>query len=346
MKRVLTIATMVSLGVLSSLNAAGTAASTDISNTATLDYKVGSVDQAQLSASDAGFKVDRKIDLTVANKDTGKKVSVVPSAVEQVLTYDIVNTGNDTDTYALSAVQADGSNGATDDFDPIDGSCKIYDGSTEVSSIALAPDATKTITVKCTIPDAGSPTVQDNQEASVWLLAEVTGRTKANDDVDDPAVVQDVFADGTSAGGFSSDSSFDGKHSDIGTYHVATANMTITKTSMVTSDPVTEASGATEPHRIPGATVRYCFTVDNTGSESATGVAITDDMSLDGKENMTYVQSGMVVQDISTACDCAAITDTSGTKSGNDVTIDLDTITGSDTPETSRACAYIETTIN
>ncbi|MCH9739403.1 MAG: hypothetical protein K0U38_00985 [Epsilonproteobacteria bacterium] len=346
MKQVLTIAAMLSVGALGTLQAAGTAASTDISNTATLDYSVGSVAQTQLSASDAGFKVDRKIDLTVANTDTGKKVNVVPSATEQVLTYTIQNTGNDTDTYALSTVQADGSNGATDEFDPTAASCKIYDGASEITSVTLAADATKTLSVKCDIPAAGDPTVKDTQEASVWLLAEVTGRTKANDIADDPAIVQDVYADGVSAGSLTSDVSYDGKHSDVGTYHVATANMTIIKSSIVTNDPIKQAGGATEAHRIPGATVRYCFTVDNTGSSEASGVHVTDDMSTDGKANMTYVKSGMQLQDITTACSCAGIVDTSGTKSGNNVDIDLTTVTGSDTPATSRACAYIEATIN
>ncbi len=346
MKRILTIATVISLGALESLSAAGTAASTDISNTATLDYKVGTVNQTQLSASDTGFKVDRKIDLTVANTDAGKQITVVPSATEQVLTYTIENTGNDTDTYNLSTIQADGSNGASDDFDATDGSCKIYDGASEISSITLASDASKTITVKCNIPAAGDPTVQDTQESSVWLLAEITGRTKANDEADDPAVVQDVYADAASAGSLSSDSAYDGKHSDVGTYHVATANMTISKTSIVIKDPITEAGGAGEAHRIPGATVRYCFTVDNAGSTDASGVHVGDDMSTDGKANMSYVKSGMILQNIDTACDCANIADESGGKSGDNVDIDLTTITGSATPETSRACAYIETTIN
>lgn len=346
MRQILTIATVVSMGLLSTLQAAGTAASTDITNTATLDYKVGTIDQTQLSASDAGFKVDRKIDFTVANTDLAKQVNVVPASTEQALTYTIENTGNDTETYNLSLVQANGSNGASDDFDPTAASCTIYNGATAVTSVNLAPDGTVTLTVKCDIPVAGTPTVQDQQTASLWLLAEVNGRTKANDVADDPAAVQDVFADDASAGSLSSDSGFDGKHSGIGTYHVATASMTIVKSSMVITDPVVAAGGAASAHRIPGATVRYCFQVDNTGSANADNVHITDDMSVNGKENMTYVKSGMQRQNISSACNCAALSDTSGTLTGNDVDINLISVTGSSTPATSRACAYIEATID
>ena len=52
------------------------------------------------------------------------------------------------------------------------------------------------------------------------------------------------------------------------------------------------------------------------------------------------------MQSISTACDCPAITDTSGSISGTDVTINLGMITGTGVMATSRACAYIEAIID
>ena len=120
-------------------------------------------------------------------------------------------------------------------------------------------------------------------------------------------------------------------------------NMSISKTSIVTNDPV---NGATNPKRIPGATIRYCFRVDNTGEGSADNVTIDDSLTGSGRDNLTYVNSGRVIQSISTACDCPAITDTSGSISGTDVTISLGTITGTGAIATSRACAYIEATID
>jgi len=123
----------------------------------------------------------------------------------------------------------------------------------------------------------------------------------------------------------------------------AMPNMSINKTSIVTNDPV---NGAINPKRIPGATIRYCFTVDNTGEGDADNVTIDDSLTGSGKDNLTYVNSGRVIQSISTACDCPAIVDTSGSISGTDVTIDLGRITGTGATATSRACAYIETTIN
>jgi len=123
----------------------------------------------------------------------------------------------------------------------------------------------------------------------------------------------------------------------------AMPNMSINKTSIVTNDPV---NGTVNPKRIPGATIRYCFTVDNTGEGNADNVTIDDSLVGLGRDNLTYVKSGGVVQSISTACDCPAITDTSGSISGTDVTISLGTITGTGDTDHSRACAYIEATIN
>lgn len=342
MKNIFSMVTLLSLGLITSLTAGGTAPNISVSNSATLNYTVSGVSQTELSASDGGFVVDRKIDLTVANTITGKTINVTPNTTGQILTYTVANLGNDSETFDLTVVHADNSNGASDDFNTL--SCKIFDGANEITSLTLIADGSKSIDVKCAIPTAGTPTVQDDQTSKVWLVATVNGRTKANDNVDDPLVVQDVFADGASADSYSSDSSFDGKHSDMGTYHVATAKLDISKTSVVIKDPVTEDSGATKPHRIPGATVRYCFQVDNTGSSDAAGVHISDDLSLTNRDKLTYIKSGKVLQDITTPCDCAGITDTSGGITGSTVDIDLGTVTSN--TATARACAYIETTIN
>jgi surface protein len=120
-------------------------------------------------------------------------------------------------------------------------------------------------------------------------------------------------------------------------------DMQITKTSIVLDDPV---NGTTNPKRIPGATIRYCFTVDNTGDGDAEDATISDSLTGDGKDNLTYVQSGSVVQDISTACDCAALTTTNGSLSGDDVTIVIGDISGTSDTAHSRGCAYIETTLH
>jgi len=132
-----------------------------------------------------------------------------------------------------------------------------------------------------------------------------------------------------------------GQTNSVTDSNTAMPDMHITKTSIVVADGM----NATYPKRIPGATIRYCFTVDNTGEGNADNVKINDSLAGNGKDNLTYVQSGKVIQDIATACDCGAIADTSGSISGTDVTINIGTLTGTGATATSRGCAYIETTV-
>ncbi|HMO74812.1 MAG TPA: proprotein convertase P-domain-containing protein [Sphingopyxis sp.] len=54
-----------------------------------------------------------------------------------------------------------------------------------------------------------------------------------------------------------------------------TTNLAITKTSSIVSDPV---NGTTNPKAIPGATMRYCILVTNTGGATATAIAISDSL--------------------------------------------------------------------
>jgi uncharacterized repeat protein (TIGR01451 family) len=119
-------------------------------------------------------------------------------------------------------------------------------------------------------------------------------------------------------------------------------NMHISKSSIVIDDPV---NGTSNPKRIPGATIRYCFTVDNTGDGDADSVQIHDSLTGSGRDNLHYEQSGSLVQSISTACNCAAITTTNGTISGTDVTITVGELKGTGDISHSRGCAYIKATI-
>jgi uncharacterized repeat protein (TIGR01451 family) len=47
----------------------------------------------------------------------------------------------------------------------------------------------------------------------------------------------------------------------------------IAKTSSVVSDPI---NGTTDPKAIPGATMRYCILVTNSGSGTATSINVAD----------------------------------------------------------------------
>lgn len=84
------------------------------------------------------------------------------------------------------------------------------------------------------------------------------------------------------------------------------ANLSVTKISSVLSDGVS----ASNPKAIPGATIRYCITVTNNGSGTATSVSAADNLPT----NLTYVVGSML----------------SGTNCGNATTVEDDDAAGAD----------------
>ncbi|WP_395332545.1 proprotein convertase, P [Novosphingobium sp. BL-8H] len=72
--------------------------------------------------------------------------------------------------------------------------------------------------------------------------------------------------------------------------------LAVSKTSSVVSDPV---SGTNNPKAIPGATVRYCILVANTGSSAATSVTASDPIP----STLTYIAGS-----ITSGSDCASAT--------------------------------------
>ena len=110
-------------------------------------------------------------------------------------------------------------------------------------------------------------------------------------------------------------------------------NLSIMKSSIVTKDLI----NSTQAKRIPGATIRYCFTVDNNGEGSADDVNIKESLTGSNQEKLSYVKSGKTVQDLSETCDCKNISDSSGTIDGNEVNINSTLL-----EVNKRICAYIE----
>jgi hypothetical protein len=91
----------VSLLLGQSAYAAGTAANALVTNNVTVDYQVSSVPQTQLTSS-AAFRVDNKIRMSIGITDD----TVIPGQIDQVLTYVITNTGNNTQGYALTVANS------------------------------------------------------------------------------------------------------------------------------------------------------------------------------------------------------------------------------------------------
>ena len=115
----------------------------------------------------------------------------------------------------------------------------------------------------------------------------------------------------------------DGVESDRDGFEVSSAALEITKVATVLDDPF---NGTTFPKAIPGATVEYVITVENTGTEDADNVVITD--AIDTDVNMIFdFYGGHDVEIVNnlvtvTPCDVENLADSDGCGlSGQDLTI-------------------------
>ena len=272
--------------------AAGTTAGTTITNQVTLDYKVGGIDQNQVTASDS-FTVDRKVNLLVT--ENGSTTSVSPGQLAAVTAFSVTNSSNAPLDLALAVTQLSGgsaAHGGTDNYDVTGPKMYVdtningnYDPGTDVEITyldQLAADDSKTVFVVADIPlgrstgdVAGIRLTATASEATAAgsLVSTITQTSGAN-----TAGVDTVFAD-TAAGG---NVQRDGIHFAEDDYTILAAALTATKTSRVISDPF---NGSTDPKMIPGAVVEYCIAVANAaGSATATGVNVSDELP----EETTY----------------------------------------------------------
>jgi uncharacterized repeat protein (TIGR01451 family) len=259
--------------------AEGTQAGTPIENSVSVTFQVNGQTQTAPPVASNTFVVDRKIIFDVNATDT-VSTTVNPNSTENVLTFTLENTSNDTLDFALSIANlANGfstTNGdaGVDNFtaDNIyycvdnNGNNVCDAGEENVNVNDLAPDSTRTVWVYGDFPI----TTPNAAVAAVSLTA--VGLTSAgaalSDDsgvADDTAAVQNVFADTDENNTETADDNF----------LAAAAVLSVSKLSRVVSDPI---SGTTNPKAIPGATIEYCITVNNTGSAVASNVVITDDL--------------------------------------------------------------------
>lgn len=298
----------------------GTNAGTDISNSATVNYVVSTVAQDPVPSNTVTFKVDRKVDLTVAEVG-GASTEVPPGAQDQPLRYQVTNLSNDTVDILLSSTQDTG-----DDFDTsnvqfyidVDADGVFEPGAADGSPVTtldnVAEDGSRYVWLVSDIPfiEAVSNPLDDGDTSTVHLVAQAADSTSSvaftESGSEDATTIDTTLAD--AAGTASGDGARDGKHSDDDTYLVRTATLTVTKSSRVISDPVNNTSS---PKRIPGAIVEYCIDITNTGSTAADTVVVSDAIPA----NTTYVTSSIKTAATGTGTTCDA---GSGTAEDDDAT--------------------------
>jgi len=265
-------------------HATGTAAGVTISNSATVNYSVNAVAQPAITSTSADFVVDRMVNLMVTAPVT--YVNVTPGTANNAIPFTLTNTSN----APLNFVLAGANNptdpyGGTDNFNPstiavfVDANANgTYEPGTDTATVVdtLAQDTSIKVFIVSTIPGG-----QANGSIAALTITATAHETTANGGgaltqsagADVSATVQTVFADGAGA----TDAARDAAFSATGAFMVQTANVSVTKTETVISDPI---NNTTNPKHIPGAIVEYQVTVTNAAGSAvaATTITVTDVM--------------------------------------------------------------------
>ena len=269
--------------------AAGTASGTNIQNTATVNYSVGTVAQPQVTSNTDAFVVDRKIILKV--DPIGGPVSVSPGQTKAVQTFRITNSSNAPIDALLSAANlptgtapSNGGAGNNDNFQTsnvvafVDANGNGVQDAGELNYVTgLAADASVVVTVISDVP-AGQKTgdraiLSLTATAATGGSATVTPTAFTATAVNTKAGVETVFADlaGTD------DAANDGKSSARNDLVVSAASLTAAKSSTVLKDGLGLPTSTTNPKAIPGATLQYCIAVTNAAnSATATNIVVSD----------------------------------------------------------------------
>jgi uncharacterized repeat protein (TIGR01451 family) len=274
-------AVLAALFAASGAQAVGTKAGTSVSNTAAVDYKVGTVQQTQVVSTPVSFIVDRRVDFTVSRVD-GAPVTVAPGQANAATTFKVTNTSNAAEGFLLTAANLTTGQvfGNTDNQDiapnppnvfvdsTTSGTAGVYDLGIDTATtiLSLAADASATVFIVGTVPAAAT----NGQFANVRLTAQarIDGTTtlETNTGGPDTAGEDVVIADPGN-----------NSESDDDEYAIVSATLAVTKTSKVISDPINGVSANAKA--IPGAVVEYSITVVNSGGAPATNVAVADTLN-------------------------------------------------------------------
>jgi uncharacterized repeat protein (TIGR01451 family) len=273
--------------------ATGTGAGTTISNTAVATYTDAGGNPVSVPSNKYDIKVDEIINVTVASADPGD-VNAPAGAANQVLSFNVTNTGNGSEAFHLAAIDAIGG----DAFDPTTTSLVldtnhngIYDPATDTVYAAgsndpvLAADSSIRVFVLSTIPG----TATNGQRGQTDLTAtSLTGTGPAGT----------AFAGKGDGGSDAVIGTSTGVGRDKGFYVVSAVTVAFVKSATV-ADPF----GGTKS--VPGSIITYTLVATVAGTGSLANLAVGDPIPA----ATTYVPGSLTLQG-------AALTDTTDADAG------------------------------
>jgi uncharacterized repeat protein (TIGR01451 family) len=270
------------IGFATPAQAAGTAAGSTITNTATATYNDTGGNPQSVASNTVNLRVDELLDVTVASADPGD-VQTTPGSTNQVLSFTVTNTGNGSEAFRLTANGAIGG----DQYDPTVTSIVldtnnngVYDPGVDTvyapgsNDPVLAPDASVRVFVLSTTP----PGSADGNRGIATLTAAATTGTGAPG-TSFPGQGQgggDAVVGATGADGI-----------DDGTYIVQNATIAFVK-----SQSVVDPFGGTKV--VPGSVVTYTLVATISGTGSLSNVVIGDDIPV----NTTYQNGTITLQTV------------------------------------------------
>lgn len=251
-------------------HAAGTAAGTNISNTATANWTDPGGTPQTKDSNTYVVQVDEILDATVQSNDAGNVTVYTPSSA-QVLTFTVKNTGNGSETYMLAAVDTV----SGDDFDPTivqvwldDGDGVLETGpggdtlfSAGVNDPVLAADASVRVFVVSDIATG----LADGNIGRVRLTAESL-TAQGNAGLEAPGY---AFTGAGTGGSDAVVGSTQAYASVANGYVVSQASANLVKSSTIL-DPFGGSNA------VPGSVITYSLALTFNGSGTVTGAKIID----------------------------------------------------------------------
>ena len=242
--------------------AAGTRAGTVIDNTATASFEQNGV-TTTVNSNVNSVRVDELID-TVVDWSDSADVPTTPNATSQVLKFQVTNTGNGVETFALATT----ANLGGDQYDPTVTQIVIDDGD------GIYEPGQDTVY----IPGAGNPVLNPDQTLIVFVVATTPGTVANNDRGGIRLTATSTTGTGTpgtsfagqgEGGGNAVVGTSGGDGSDDGYYQVSAATVALAKSAVVNNPLGTTAA-------IPGATITYTLVATIAGSGALPNLAIND----------------------------------------------------------------------
>ncbi|MCE2828981.1 MAG: DUF11 domain-containing protein [Sphingomonadales bacterium] len=311
------------IGVSSPAFAVGTNQGTDITNSVTVNYQVGSVAQTPVTSNTDMFEVDRKVAFTVVERTTIGTTSVNPGQTVQQTAFTLTNLSNDILDFDLTAANLTTGTATPRGTDAFAVTSLLICLDADNNNVCDAA-ATATLSVNDLSATTGSNSINvlvlgnvpltatNGQISGVRLTATARFSNGTAFVLAGPGQNISTDANANVANAVDTvlaDSGRDGVESALDDYTVQAATLSVWKSSRVVSDLVS----ASNPKALPGATVEYCISVQNSGGAAATNVAIEDILPA----NTTYVASSILLNGTVTGHGTAAQACSAGTAGGS-----------------------------